>query len=395
LTLNSIELRRYRKYSIELGVSLVKNLESHSRGDGKSSALAKYRGGLFLLAIAVLAFLITYYVAKGSQPGQKSQIGETPTGPVASPAFTSPVSPLTFSSPVPTNSIVIRDLNLIQSTAESGVSLYESGNYTEALKAFNSVIDMSPDDPMPYDMRGTIYTALNDYEHALNDYDKAIALDPTFAQAFYNRGRVYGFLKKYDEALSDLQQSIKFDAARFGYRANGNIGLIYHEQGQYQKALNAFAVSVAYDSTKPDVFYLRGETYTAFGKYDAAITDYQSAISRFPQYDSAYQGLGYAYYKLGQYDKAIEALNHAVEISPNSPAAHLYLALVYLAQNDASRAKTEVSQGAKTFTTFTALSQEDRQLIYTRVTADLKAFAQKNPDKAADVESMVKQIPAP
>ena len=347
---------------------------------------------LFLAAIAVLSLLIAYYVAKGSQPGQKSQIGETPAGPVASPAFISPVSPLTFSSPVPTNSVVVRDVDLIQTTADSGIRLYESGDYQEALKTFNNVIDMDPGYPLGYDMRGTIYVALNDYEHALNDYNKALELDPTFAQAFYNRGRVYSLLKKYDQALSDLQQSIKHDAAHFGYRANGNIGLIYYQQGQYQKALDAFAASTAYDSSKADVFYLRGETYTALGNYEAAVTDYQSAVSRYPQYDSAYQSLGYAYYKLAQYDKAVEALKQAQNISPTGAVAHLYLALVYVATDKLDSSTAEISGAA---TTFSALSPEDQKFIYNRVAADLKTWGQQNPDKATEVDSIIARLPQP
>jgi tetratricopeptide (TPR) repeat protein len=276
--------------------------------------------------------------------------------------------------------------------ADEGIRLYQSGNYTEALKLFNAVIDGDPSDPRAYDARGTVYSALNDYGQAMADYNQAIKLNPSFAQAYYNRGRLYSLLKQYDEALSDLEKSSELDAASFGYRANGNIGLIYYRQGKYDEALKAYAASIAKDGTKADVFFLRGETYTALGQYEAAIADYQSAVARFSRYDLAYQSLGYAYYKTGKNDKAIEELKRAIEIAPDSPGAHFYLALVDLATGDLGGATASMSQAVDASS---KLPQEDQEFLYARVTTDLKTFAKENPDRAATVESMLKLMPQP
>jgi tetratricopeptide (TPR) repeat protein len=70
--------------------------------------------------------------------------------------------------------------------------------------------------------------------------------------------------------------------------------------GDYEKAIEAFNASVSYSNEKADVYYFRGETYTALKNYEAAIADYQAAIGRFSDYDLAYQAQGYAYYKTGQ-----------------------------------------------------------------------------------------------
>jgi tetratricopeptide (TPR) repeat protein len=366
------------------------------------AGLSKYRIVIFLAAAGVLALVLALYLTGRSQTGQAVKPSalpstpspsNTPTAVSSSPVL--PISPVSPVSPlsVPSQAVVPGiKVSSAQTVADSGIRLYESGNYQEALKTFNKVVEMDPGYSLAYDMRGTIYVALNDYEQALNDYDKAIELDPAFAQAFYNRGRVYAMLKKYNQALNDLQQSIKLDPVLFGYRGNGNIGLIYYQQGQYQKALDAFAASIAFDSNKADAFYLRGETYTALGKYEAAITDYQSAISRFASYGLAYQSLGYAYYKTAQYDEAAEALNQAVSISPDSPTAHLYLALVDVATDKPDSATGEVSRAAAAFST---LPSEEQQALYSRVTADLKAVAQADPGKAKAVESIIAGLPQP
>jgi tetratricopeptide (TPR) repeat protein len=276
--------------------------------------------------------------------------------------------------------------------AETGLQMYESGNYEGALELFNTVVDAEPDNPLAYDVRGSIYTALHDYLSALDNYSTAIELNPSFAQAYYNRGRVYSFLERYGEALSDLERSVELEPQNFGYRAKGNVGLIYHQLGEYENALEAFETSMAYEDSKADIFYYRGETYTALENYEAAIADYGAAIERFSGYDLAYQGLGYAYYKTSQLDQAAEALNQALEISPDSPAARLYLGLVHLTKDDAESANAEVSQAASSLS---SLSKEEQEFVYSRVVADLEAFAQENPAKAAEAQSMIDLIPEP
>jgi tetratricopeptide (TPR) repeat protein len=370
------------------------------QNNGRPSRLARlfrYRALIFLATMAVISLGLALYLTGGFQKRQDIKTDASPsplntsTGSAPSPA--SPISPLLPVSPIATlTESADLDPPMIVSMVQSGMQLHQSGNDVQALQTLNTVLKADPYNSAAYDLRGTIYTALDDYERALSDYDRAIELDPFFAQAHYNRGRIYSLLKRYDEALADLQMSVKLDVANFGYRANGNVGLIYHKQGQYDKALAAFDASIASSDAQADAFYLRGETYTALEEYEAAIADYQSAISRFARYDLAYQGLGYVYYKTAQYDKAAEALNQAVGISPNSPTAHLYLVLVDVATDKPDSAAGEVSRAAAAFST---LPLEEQQSLYSRVTADLKAVAQQNPRKAKEVESIIAGLPQP
>jgi tetratricopeptide (TPR) repeat protein len=152
------------------------------------------------------------------------------------------------------------------------------------------------------------------------------------------------------------------------------------------------SVTVPTVMSASSTIYYRGETYTVLENYDAAIADYQAAIDRFSQYDLAYQSLGYAYYKTRKFDQALDALNQALEISPNSPTAHLYLALVYVAMNDFEEAKAETAQAMNSIDT---LSEEEQLSIFTRILADLGTFAEKNPAKAKEVEALINLIPEP
>jgi tetratricopeptide (TPR) repeat protein len=361
----------------------------------KKSTFSKYRITIFLLAIVAIAITIVFYLA----PEPKMQTIDTTSTSIVSPPETSPLvavsPPGSVLTPPPATAPIQKDVQkmfVFQSRYEIGRQLYEGGNNEAAMRIFSDILAEFPNSAIVYDARGTVYTALNDYENALSDYSKAIELDQSFAQAYYNRGRVYSFLNKHDKALADLKQTVELAPHEFGYRAQGNIGLIYQKQGEYDKAIEAFEASMAYDDSNADVFYFRGEIHTILENYEAAIADYQAAIERFSRYDLAYQSLGYAYYKTGQLETASEALNQALEISPDSPAAHFYLMMVYLATDDIDNAKEEASQATSVIT---ALSEEEQRFILTRILADLEAFAQKNPAKAKEVESLVNLIPNP
>jgi tetratricopeptide (TPR) repeat protein len=352
-----------------------------------------------LVMLAILGSALVFYLTRNT-PGEV-ELAPTPSLaatatplplPIVSNSVDAPISPLSPVSPVTESTSALPDMAAVDTLFEKGLEYYEANEYDQALKAFNDILALEPQSARALDARGTVYTSLGNFDQAIDDYDEAIKADPLYPPPYYNRGRLYGLQKKYDAAIVDLQKSIDLAPLFFGYRANGNIGLIYHQQGNYEKALEAFTAAISANDSKADSYYLRGETYTSMENYEAAISDYQAAISRFPNYYQAYQSEGYAYYKTGQFDQAIEALNKAIELSPDSPTAHLYLSLVYLATDQADKAQAEVSQAMKGIG---ALAEEDQNLLYQRVLADLEIFAKENPEKAKDVETLTNLIPQP
>lgn len=302
------------------------------------------------------------------------------------------ISPLSAVSPInPNFTVAVTTSNATSAQDfQEGLILYDQGDYQPAIEIFSMIINASPKDFLAYEARGNCYVALKEYNQALDDFAKAIELAPNYPYAYYNRGRVYIVLDDYDKALSDMQQSLILNPIDFAYQANGNIGLIYHQQAEYDKALEAFAAAISFDDSKADTYYLRGETYTAMSNYEAAISDYEAAISRFSKYNQAYQNLGYARYKTGQFDQALEALNKALELSPGTPTPYFYRMLVYLATDQADKTQAEVTQGMETIG---ALSEEEQALLFKRILEDLETFAQENPAQAKAVEALVNLIP--
>lgn len=360
----------------------------------RSSTFIRNKGFIALGIILVIGALVAiYFLTRQNTPPQVAAPSFTPTTtlaaiplPVISNSANSPVSPVSPVKPQTT----LPDQAVLNTLFETGLGHYEAGAYEEALNSFNEMLALDPLNARALDARGTILTDQGKLEQAVTDYTKAIEADPLYPPAYYNRGRVYGLQKKYDQAVTDLRKSFELAPFFFGYRANGNIGLIYHQQREYDKALEAFAAAISFDDSKADTYYLRGETYAAMGNYEAAISDYEAAISRFSKYHQAYQSLGYARYKTGQFDQALAALDKALELSPNSPTPHFYRMLVYLVTNQVDKTKAEAAQGMETIG---ALPKEEQALLFKRILGDLESFAQENPAQAKNVEVLVNLIP--
>ena len=65
---------------------------------------------------------------------------------------------------------------------EKGYKLYESGNNSDAVKAYSKAIELEPRAATAYYNRGLAYHKLSNTEQAIKDLNKAIELNPQYAE---------------------------------------------------------------------------------------------------------------------------------------------------------------------------------------------------------------------
>ncbi len=80
-----------------------------------------------------------------------------------------------------------------------------TGNYDAVIADLNAAIQLTPDDPALYTLRGQMYLYLYEWDQVLADYNTAISLDPAYADAYYYRGVLYYTRNELDPALADFQ----------------------------------------------------------------------------------------------------------------------------------------------------------------------------------------------
>lgn len=137
-------------------------------------------------------------------------------------------------------------------------------------------------------------------------------------------------------ALTNFQQAARSDvnAADILY----NIGEIYRQQGEFERALEAFQAAIAANPEFAAAYLGQARARLALDAKADVLPDLDLALEKDPNHGEAY--LVYAQYLLeqGETQAALEKLRQAEQLMPGSPLVYLYQAQIYLAQGESEAA---------------------------------------------------------
>ncbi|CAG8692673.1 8341_t:CDS:2 [Dentiscutata erythropus] len=188
----------------------------------------------------------------------------------------------------------------------------KAGQYAEAIKYYNGLIENSPDSSMRCD-RGEAYLFLNEYEKAKEDFDIYINKKPDDERGYYLRGIANDKLNLRGDALSDLSRALRIkddnplalEALKICARHNYELGnrdkafkelnsilqlsandtwaleirgKMYYDNKQYQEALKDFNSFLVIQPTNVNILELRGTIYRKLNNSKDALTDYTQAL---------------------------------------------------------------------------------------------------------------------
>ena len=179
----------------------------------------------------------------------------------------------------------------------------DSNKYLEAIKNFNIVFDIEPDNKVTHYNRGLcyFYLALNENINeeylykAIEDFDNIIIILHQFEKNIKTKNDIIVLNKKYDESYS--------------IRA-----LSYVYLNKYEEALNDFNMAIKYNSESGEYYYNRGLCYYKFAiknnndiKYlKSAIKDFNKSIELNEKNYFVYYYIGICYYELKNYNESIK-----------------------------------------------------------------------------------------
>ena len=100
---------------------------------------------------------------------------------------------------------------------KKGLKLSELRKYEKAIEDATKAIDLDPNQPNNYNIRGEVYYELKEFEKAIEDASKLIDLDPNEPHNYNLRGKAYCELKEFEKAIKDANKAInlKSDEPRF------------------------------------------------------------------------------------------------------------------------------------------------------------------------------------
>ena len=157
-----------------------------------------------------------------------------------------------------------------------------------------------------------------DYSGAVKIFSEAIEFNSDNALAYYGRAYAYDDLQNYLQVIADCTKAVQFDSPRLVDSYN-NRGEAYRKLGNYTKAILDYNKAIELDQNYARAYNNRGIAYISLGNYNQAFADYDKAISINPKYALAYYNRGYAYIKQKNYEQAIKSFDKYIELAPNDP----------------------------------------------------------------------------
>jgi tetratricopeptide (TPR) repeat protein len=100
------------------------------------------------------------------------------------------------------------------------------------------------------------------------------------------------------------------------------LGNLYFDSHQYQKAIDAYDKALAIQPNNPDVITDQGVMYRELKQFDKAVASFERAQQIAPTHVQSAFNLGVVYlHDLNLPDKAAAAWNKVIAMAPNSPQA--------------------------------------------------------------------------
>lgn len=157
--------------------------------------------------------------------------------------------------------------------------LLKQGRYDEALKYFDSALELNAEDVWAWIRRGDALAKLQRYNEALKSYDKAIEISPKEGVFWYGRGEVLSEIERFKEALESYNNAIKLNPK--WYLPWIGKGGTLSELGKFKEALESYnkATEAAPDNGLP--FLVMGQFQATQNRLTDALANLQKSLELF------------------------------------------------------------------------------------------------------------------
>lgn len=173
-------------------------------------------------------------------------------------------------------------------------------------------------------------------DSAIHVFQQALKLDPNYAQAYAGLGDAYW--KKYTDnkdpqwvqsSRESCEKAVNLDPNLAA--AHECLGTLYSGTGRYENAVTEFESALKSEPTNDDAYRGLAKTYEQLEKLSDAEKTYQRAIDLRPQYWAGYNWLGAFYTNHTRYADAAKMFSKVISLAPDSFRGYYNLAAVNVA----------------------------------------------------------------
>lgn len=169
------------------------------------------------------------------------------------------------------------------------------------------------------------YIIEGNFDYAEKLLVKILRRDEGIHVAHYKLATVFWQTNKPKKALEEAVKAVQQKSENPNYQAL--LGKLWLENGQNDKALDAFDAALLYDDQLPEVYLYRGDYFAEIEDWDQALADYEVLSTLVSEDPEVLFRLGHAYHGLEQYKKAARQYEKALRLNPLDDESRFALAV--------------------------------------------------------------------
>ena len=207
-----------------------------------------------------------------------------------------------------------------------GAVLAALGRASEAVKAKQTAVALSPHDAEAYNNLGNTLCELGRLDEAKASCSQAIKLKPDYAQAHNNLANTLKKMGRLEEAKASCEVaiSLKPDFAQ----AHNNLGNALIELERLDEAEASYARAIKLKPNFAQAHSNYGNALNELGRLEEAEASHTRAITLKPDFAQAYNNLGNTLKAAGKLDEAKASYTQAITLDPDFAEAYRHLTLL-------------------------------------------------------------------
>jgi tetratricopeptide (TPR) repeat protein len=139
---------------------------------------------------------------------------------------------------------------------EKANQYYHSGDYKNAIQAYNEHLEMKPAHEIAIYNRGRAYEELGQYDKAVRDFKKVIEMNPRNIRAFLSYGKHFYRNKDYENAAFQFETAYKLNTN--SVKSATLLARAYHKSGKVEDAMEYYNIAINSDKDNAEAYLYRG-----------------------------------------------------------------------------------------------------------------------------------------
>ncbi len=168
------------------------------------------------------------------------------------------------------------------------IYLQQRKRHKMAVDEFSKAIQCDPTMTKAYNAMGISHDKLRNYDRAVYCYKLALKIDPNLDYVYNNLGYSYFHQRKLDSAINAFKNAIALNGQKKRY--HNNLGLAYAKKGLFYEAFDEFVLGT--DKARAHVNL--GKIYYDLAQYEKAKFHFAEALSIDPSSSESQKGLNAA-----------------------------------------------------------------------------------------------------